>query len=76
MSDLVNTISSIAEKLGPMLVPGAGAAIAIGQDLLKLIDSTKAVVSEQDGAKLDSIRDELEPKVMKHADDTEARLRG
>ena len=77
MSDFVNNLSRLAQTVGTMLGgPIVPAVVEIGKDLLGLIDKAKAVVDENDVTKLDAIRDELEPKVMKHADDTEARLRG
>lgn len=75
--DFVGMVSKLAGTVGTMLGgPIVPAAIEIGKDLLGLIDKAKAVVSEDDAVKLDAIRDELEPKVMAHADSTEATLRG
>lgn len=77
MSDFVGMLSKLAGTVGTMLGgPLVPAAIEIGKDLLGLIDKAKAVVDEDDVVKLDAIRDELEPKVMAHADRTEASLRG
>lgn len=75
--DFVATLSKLAGTVGTMLGgPIVPAVVEIGKDLLGLIDKAKAVVSEEDAVKLDAIRDELEPKVMAHADRTEATLRG
>jgi hypothetical protein len=52
------------------------AAIAIGKDLLELVNEAREVVSSDDLPALEAMREELEPVVMAHADRTEADLRG
>lgn len=77
MSEIVSIIGKIATTLSGALSGGTiPAVIAIGKDVLKLIDKTKNVVSSDDAVALQAIRDELEPKVMAHADSTEDTLRG
>lgn len=68
-------------KLGETLLPvlqgtPAGPVIAIGKQVLELIDKAQEVLDEDDAARLSSLRDELEPLVMAHADETAAKLRG
>lgn len=68
-------------KLGETVLPflqgtPAGAVVAIGKEVLSLIDKAQEVLSEDDAAQLKSLRDELEPLVMAHADATAAKLRG
>lgn len=77
MSAFVDTIAKLAQTVGAALGgPVVPAVIAIGQDVLKLITKAKEVVNNENAVELDAIRDELEPKVMAHADATEAKLRG
>lgn len=77
MSGFVDTIAKLAETLGTALAgPIVPAVVEIGKDFIKLIDEAKVVVSSNDADQLQEIRDELEPKVMAHADQTEASLRG
>lgn len=77
MSAFLDIVEKLAATVGTALGgPVVPAVIAIGQDVLKLIDEAKTVVNETDVAKLNAIRDELEPKVLAHADATENELRG
>jgi hypothetical protein len=76
MSDFINSIVEIAGKINKAidgyLVPITG----IARDFIQLIDMAKEVVDTDDVAKLQQLRDDLEAKVMAHADKTEATLRG
>lgn len=68
-------------KLGETVLPflqgtPAGPVIAIGKQVLELIDKAQEVLSEDDAATLSALRDQLEPLVMAHADETAAKLRG
>jgi len=73
----IDTLGKLAETVGTALGgPAVPAVIAIGKDVLELIDKSKDVVAETDVTKLEAMREELEPKVMAHADATEAALRG
>lgn len=73
----MNTLTKLAGTVTGAMSGGAiPAVVAIGGDLLKLLDDAKEVVNESDVPKLEALREELEPKVMAHADATEARLRG
>ena len=77
MSAFVDIIGKLAKTVSGAMSGGAIPAIfEIGQDVLKLIDGAKTVVNTTDAAALQVIRDELEPKVLAHADATEAALRG
>lgn len=64
---------TVGTALGGPLVP---AVLEIGKDVLNLIDKAKTVVSIDDADKLQTLRDDLEPKVMAHATATEKSLRG
>jgi hypothetical protein len=73
----LDTAKKLAEAVGTALGgPMVPAVIEIGNDLLKLFDSAKEIVGEDDAEKLQVIIDDLEPKVMAHADSTEKTLRG
>lgn len=73
MSTLSKLATTVGGALGGPIVP---AVLEIGKDLLKLMDDAKEVVSSTDVPKLEAMREELEPKVMAHADATENKLRG
>jgi hypothetical protein len=73
----LNTITKLAMTVGEALSGNAlPAVIEIGKDVLNLIDEAKTVVATDDVVVLQATRDELEPKVMAHADSTEKELRG
>lgn len=73
----MDTLGKLAGTVSGALSGGAiPAVIAIGKDVLELIDNAKDVVAEDDVEKLEALREELEPKVMAHADSTEKTLRG
>lgn len=75
--DFLETIRKLAETVDKALdSPAVPAIIEIGRDVVNLIDSAKDVVAEDNVEVLTAIRDELEPKVMAHADRTEHTLRG
>lgn len=77
MSAFIDTIKKLAATVGTALGgPVVPAVIAIANDVLELIDNAKEVVNNENAAELQVIRDELEPKVLAHADATEAKLRG
>jgi len=77
MSKFVDTLADVAEKVGDALNgPIIPAIVEIGKSVVDLIDNAREVVDEPDVAKLQAMRDELEPKVMAHADQTEKTLRG
>lgn len=68
-------------KLGETVLPflqgtPAGPIIAIGKEVLSLIDKAQEVLDEDDASRLQTLRDELEPLVMAHADATADKLRG
>ena len=67
-------------KLGETVLPfldgtPAEPVIAIAQKVLELIDKAQEVLDEDDAARLAALREEIEPKVMAHADATAAKLR-
>lgn len=77
MSALTDSFFSLAQKVSSALAgPVVPALVEIGKDVLKLIDNTIQVVNTEDADELSKIRDDLEPKVMAHADKTEQTLRG
>ena len=77
MSALVDGFFKLAETIsGALTGPAVPAVVEIGKDVIALIDNAKEVVSTNDAAKLQALRDDLEPKVLAHADATEKELRG
>lgn len=77
MSGFMSTITKLAQTLSSALNgPVIPAVIEIGQDFLELITQAKEVVNTADAGQLQTMIEELEPKVMAHADKTEAALRG
>ena len=75
-SSFVSTLEKIATVLSGGLSEGVPIAVALGKDVVDLIDHAIPIVSETDAAKLQATRDALEPQVLAHADRTEAELRG
>jgi hypothetical protein len=73
MQMLEKLAMTVGTAMGGPVVP---ALVGIGHDVLKLIDSAKEVVHEDNIPKLEALREELEPKVLAHAQSTEDRLRG
>lgn len=77
MSGFMDTFTKLVETVGTALAgPVVPAVIEIGKDVIKLIDEAKTVVATDDVVVLTALRDELEPKVLAHADSTEDKLRG
>ena len=77
MSAFTDILGKIVTTVGGALTGGAvPAIIGIGKDVLELIDKAKDVVGSDDLSALEAMREELEPKVMAHADKTEGTLRG
>ncbi len=77
MSKFLDSVEKLATVVGGVLGgPLVPAALEIGKSVLQLIEDAKDVVHEDDVDKLNAIRNELEPKVMAHADKTENMLRG
>lgn len=73
----MQTLSKLATTVSGAMSGGAiPAIIGIAQDVVKLIDDAKDVVNEDDVPKLEAMREELETKVLAHADKTEQTLRG
>jgi hypothetical protein len=66
-------VTTVSEALAGPVVP---AVVSIARDLVDFLDNAQDVVNEDDAAELQVMRDELEPKVMAHADSTTATLRG
>lgn len=74
---ILDKILELGQTLAPFLKDTPVApVVAIGQEVLKLIDKAQEVLGEDDAARLSALRDELEPLVMAHADETAAKLRG
>lgn len=77
MTDFVALLKRISETVSTALAgPVVPAVIEIGKDVIALIDKSKEIVDIKSAEELQVIRDELEPKVMAHADRTEHTLRG
>lgn len=77
MSAWMNTVANLAKNIGVALGgPVVPAVIEIGKDFLKLLNESQHIVNATDAFELQKIRDELEPKVLAHADATEQTLRG
>lgn len=77
MSDFLASLEKLAESAGTLLGgPIVPAALEIGKDVLNLLHNAKTVVDTNDVGALDAMIAELEPKVLAHADSTEASLRG
>ena len=73
----LTSLTKLATTVGGAMTGGAVPAIfEIGKDVLNLIDEAKTVVHTNDAPALQAIRDELEPKVLAHADKTATDLRG
>jgi hypothetical protein len=76
MSDLIESIVEIAGEIDKAIEGYVVPITDIARQFIKLIDVAKDVVNTDDVAKLQQLRDDLEAKVMAHADKTEATLRG
>lgn len=73
---LISSIASVAEKVLPAIVPGAGAAIEAGKAVVGLIDRAKETFGDQVPASLLAKREELMTRVRAHAESTADRLEG
>jgi len=73
LASLEKLVGTAGTLLGGPIVP---AALEIGKDVVDLLHNAKTVVGTSDVAALDTMIADLEPKVMAHADRTEAALRG
>lgn len=77
MSNFLASLEKLAMTAGTLLGgPIVPAALEIGKDVLNLLHKAKTVVDTNDVPALDAMIAELEPKVLAHADATEASLRG
>lgn len=77
MSGFVDTLLTLSKTVSAALTgPVVPAVIGIAQDVVQLIDKAKDVVDSDDVPALEAMLADLEPKVMAHADATEATLRG
>lgn len=74
---VLDKILELGQTVSPFLKgTPVGPIVAIGQEVLSLIDKAQEVLGEEDAARLSALREELEPLVMAHADRTSAALRG
>lgn len=74
---IVNQIIGVAEAVLPYLASSpAGPVIAVGKGVIDLIDKSKDVLREEDVARVEALREQLEAAVMAHADETADELRG
>lgn len=77
MSTFVTTLVKMGETVSKMMDnPAIPAIVEIGKDMLNVISAASQVVHTDDLPALEQLRDDLEPKVMAHADRTEKTLRG
>lgn len=79
MSDfnsILSLVGSAAKQLLPLVVPGAGAAIAGAESLANAFESLKAANHGQAPADAEAAHDALFEKVKAHADSTLGRLEG
>lgn len=75
LSSFASSLASAADNLLPEIVPGAGAAIAIGKGLIRLINDVKPhVAGTSAGSQLDDSLTNLEERVSAHADSVEEEL--
>lgn len=73
LEKLKTLVTTVSDALAGPIVP---AVVAIGQDVLDLIDGAKEVAENDDVEELEALRETLEPLVLAHADATERTLRG
>lgn len=74
---ILDKILELGQTLAPFLKDTpVGPVVAIGQEVLKLIDKAQEVLGEDDAAKLSALRDELEPLVLARAEEIADKLRG
>lgn len=83
---LLEKAVDMAEELAPLIGHGAPEVVALGQQVISLIDSAKAAYdtnpdpdtprTEQTLAELSEVRETLEAQVNAHVDRTTAALRG
>jgi hypothetical protein len=74
MDTVTKLVSTVATALEGPVIP---AVVSIAHDVVDLLQEAQDVVkSDDDAVELQSMLEELEPKVMAHADRTTAALRG
>jgi hypothetical protein len=74
-SSIASSVASIAEKLAPAIIPGAGAAIAAAKEVIALANDLKpSVTGTPEGQQLDESLTDLEARVSAHADSVEEEL--
>ena len=73
LQTLQNIITKVTTALEGPIVP---MAVSIAQDVLDLANEAKTIVKTDDLPTLQAMIDDLEPKVMAHADKTASTLRG
>lgn len=73
---LIDQVATLARTVLPLVVPGAAPALAIAEQVVKLIDNTRQTFGEKDTAVLTRLRDDLSTKVHAHARRTADRLDG
>jgi len=72
----VDKLAAVATKVGAAVEEYYQPAVDIAKSVVDLIESAKEVVHETDVDKLTAMQEDLETKVLAHADKTEATLRG
>lgn len=79
MSDLIKTLLAAAKEVTPLIVPGAGAAIAVATKIAETLSAAKGLLNDDDDvdqAVLDKTISDLQTTVNAHADKTIGDLRG
>lgn len=75
MKALLDSLISLGKTVLPLIVPGAGPMIEIGERVIEAIDHAKATAGADTPAELDQIRGDLDARVNAHVDQTIANLR-
>lgn len=76
MSKTVDNLLAIGRVLAPMILPGAGPAIAAGEALLELVSDAWPTLTGDNQAELAEGLKPLLAKMNRNVDDTIARLGG
>lgn len=77
MSSFLDMATKLVSTVGAALSgPVIPAVVAIGKDVVDLLKEAGETIAIKDQPQLQALIEDLEPKVMAHADATEAKLRG
>lgn len=75
-NSILSLLGQAAKQLAPMIVPGAGPAIALGESIVKALDDGKEANGGQLPPEAADGHSALYNKVKAHADSTFDRLEG